>query len=93
VTSDAAADFAAQRGRLFGLAYRLLGSASDAEDILQDAFLRWNAANRDAIADPAAWLTRAVTNLCLTELTSARQRRERYLPQAAGAVVTKRAVA
>jgi RNA polymerase sigma factor (sigma-70 family) len=78
VTTDAAADFAAQRGRLFGLAYRLLGSASDAEDILQDAFLRWNAADRDAIADPAAWLTRAVTNLCLTELTSARQRRERY---------------
>jgi RNA polymerase sigma factor (sigma-70 family) len=76
--SDAAAVFAAQRGRLFGLAYRLLGSASDAEDVLQDAFLRWDAANRDVIVEPAAWLTRAVTNLCLTELRSARQRRERY---------------
>jgi RNA polymerase sigma factor (sigma-70 family) len=78
VTGDAGAVFDAQRGRLFGLAYRLLGSASDAEDVLQDAFLRWHAADRDAIAEPAAWLTRAVTNLCLTELTSARQRRERY---------------
>lgn len=78
MTGDATAVFDAQRGRLFGLAYRLLGSASDAEDVLQDAFLRWNAADRDAIAEPAAWLTRAVTNLCLTELTSARQRRECY---------------
>jgi RNA polymerase sigma-70 factor (ECF subfamily) len=60
------------------LAYRLLGSASDAEDVLQDAFLRWDAADRDAITSPAAWLTRVVTNLSLTELTSARQRRERY---------------
>jgi RNA polymerase sigma-70 factor (ECF subfamily) len=78
VTGDSAAVFDAQRGRLFGLAYRLLGSASDAEDVLQDAFLRWAAADRDAIAEPAAWLTRAVTNLCLTELASARVRRERY---------------
>ena len=78
MTGDAAGVFDAQRGRLFGLAYRLLGSASDAEDVLQDAFLRWDAADRDAIAEPAAWLTRAVTNLCLTHLTSARRRRERY---------------
>jgi len=78
MTGDTVAVFDAQRGRLFGLAYRLLGSASDAEDVLQDAFLRWHAVDRDVIAEPAAWLTRAVTNLCLTELTSARQRRERY---------------
>jgi RNA polymerase sigma factor (sigma-70 family) len=78
VTGDGAAVFGAQQGQLFGLAYRMLGSASDAEDVLQDAYLRWAATDRDAIADPAAWLTRAVTNLCLTELTSARQRRERY---------------
>lgn len=76
--SDAAGVFQQHRPRLFGLAYRLLGSASDAEDVLQDAFLRWKAADRDAIREPAAWLTTAVTNLCLTELTSARQRRERY---------------
>jgi RNA polymerase sigma-70 factor (ECF subfamily) len=78
VRGDVTAVFDAQRRRLFGLAYRLLGSASDAEDVVQDAFLRWDAADRDAIAEPAAWLTRVVTNLCLTELTSARQRRERY---------------
>jgi RNA polymerase sigma factor (sigma-70 family) len=78
VSDDGTGVFTQQRPRLFGLAYRLLGSASDAEDVLQDAFLRWNAADRDTIREPAAWLTRAVTNLCLTELTSARQRRERY---------------
>jgi RNA polymerase sigma factor (sigma-70 family) len=78
VTGDAAAVFAAHRERLFSLAYRLLGSAATAEDVLQDAFLRWDGADREAIAEPAAWLTRAVTNLCLTELASARHRRERY---------------
>jgi RNA polymerase sigma factor (sigma-70 family) len=75
---DAAETFEAHRRHLFGLAYRLLGSAADAEDVLQEAFLRWDATDRTAIASPAAWLTRVVTNLCLTELTSARQRRERY---------------
>ena len=78
MTADATAVFAAQRGRLFGLAYRMLGTATDAEDVLQDAFLRWDAADQDAIAEPAAWLTRVVTNLCLSELRSARQRRVRY---------------
>jgi len=68
VTGDAAATFEPERGRLFGLAYRLLGSASDAEDILQDAFLRWAATDRASISEPAAWLTTTVTNLCLTFL-------------------------
>ena len=79
VTGDAAATFEPERGRLFGLAYRLLGSASDAEDVLQDAFLRWAATDRASIAEPAAWLTTTVTNLCLTFLGSARQRRESYV--------------
>jgi RNA polymerase sigma factor (sigma-70 family) len=79
VTGDAAVIFEAERRRLFGLAYRLLGSAADAEDVLQDAFLRWAAADHASIAEPAAWLTTAVTNLCLTFLASARQRRERYV--------------
>jgi len=79
VTGDAAATFEPERGRLFGLAYRLLGSACDAEDILQDAFLRWAATDRTSIAEPAAWLTTTVTNLCLTFLGSARQRRESYV--------------
>ena len=68
--------FEAERWRLFGLAYRLLGSACDAEDVLQGAFERWIAA--DGVASPARWLTTVVTNLCLKELTSARRRRERY---------------
>ena len=78
MTGDAAGVFTEQRRHLFGLAYRLLGSAADAEDMLQDAFLRWDAVDRDTVKDPAAWLTKAVTNLCLTQLTSARRRRERY---------------
>jgi RNA polymerase sigma-70 factor (ECF subfamily) len=71
LTGDAVELFEAERRRLFGLAYRLLGSASDAEDVLQGAFLAWNAADRATVAEPAAWLTTAVTNLCLNELASA----------------------
>jgi RNA polymerase sigma-70 factor (TIGR02957 family) len=71
--------FERERGRLFGVAYRLLGSAAEAEDVVQDAFLRWHNADREAIEVPAAWLTTVVTNLCLTRLTSARVRRERYV--------------
>jgi RNA polymerase sigma-70 factor (ECF subfamily) len=76
--------FSGERGRLFGLAYRLLGSASDAEDIVQEAFLRWHAADQQAIEAPGMWLTKVVTNLCLNHLTSARVRRERtgeWLPE------------
>ncbi len=79
VTGDVAGLFEAERRRLFGLAYRLLGSASDAEDVLQSAFLQWHAADRVTVAEPAAWLTTVVTNLCLNELASARSRRERYV--------------
>jgi len=67
--------FEAERRRLFSLAYRLLGSASDAEDALQAAFERWVSADT-VVADPQAWLTTVVTNLCLKELGSARRRRE-----------------
>ncbi|MFH9742199.1 RNA polymerase sigma-70 factor [Streptomyces roseolus] len=74
----AAREFTAYRPRLFGLAYRMLGSAEEAEDTVQDAYLRWNGADRSAIVQPGAWLTRVVTNLCLTRLTSARATRERY---------------
>ncbi len=78
MTADAVAEFEAQRGRLFGLAYRLLGSAADAEDMVQDAFLRWHGADRAAIGSAPAWLARVVTNLCLNQLTSARAQRVRY---------------
>ncbi|WP_297774815.1 RNA polymerase sigma-70 factor [Mycobacterium sp.] len=71
-------DFEAQRPRLFWLAYRLLGSASEAEDAVQDAYLRLHRADSALIESLPAWLTKAVTNLCLNRLTSARARREVY---------------
>ncbi|AQT70671.1 MULTISPECIES: sigma-70 family RNA polymerase sigma factor [Streptomyces] len=77
--------FEAGRGRLASLAYRLLGSAADAEDAVQDAFLRWQAADRERIEVPEAWLTKVVTNLCLDRLRSAQARHERavgdWLPE------------
>jgi RNA polymerase sigma-70 factor (TIGR02957 family) len=79
VTGTAALDeFQEQRRRLFGIAYRMLGSATDAEDVLQDAWLRWQAVDPARVDDPAAFLARTVTNLCLNALTSARARREVY---------------
>ncbi len=78
VTRELAEEFVEYRARLFGLAYRLLGSAAEAEDAVQDAYLRWNAADRAAIAAPGAWLAKVLTNICLNRLTSARARREEY---------------
>jgi RNA polymerase sigma-70 factor (TIGR02957 family) len=71
--------FEASRPRLEAIAYRLLGSASDAEDAVQDTFLRWQAADREHVETPEAWLTKVLTNLCLNQLTSARARRETYV--------------
>ncbi|MBA0051652.1 RNA polymerase sigma-70 factor [Streptomyces sp. AJS327] len=79
MTTEAAAEFASHRSRLFSLAYRTLGSASEAEDAVQDTYLRWSAADRALIHTPAAWLTRVLTNLCVNRLTSARARREVYV--------------
>lgn len=77
--------FEASRNRLASLAYRLLGSAADAEDAVQDAFLHWQAADRQRVKVPEAWLTKVVTNLCLDRLRSAQARRERtagaWLPE------------
>jgi RNA polymerase sigma-70 factor (ECF subfamily) len=79
------ARFEADRNRLASIAYRLLGSAADAEDAVQDAFLRWQAADRERIDVPEAWLTKVVTNLSLDRLRSAKARRERavgdWLPE------------
>ncbi|MDR7382289.1 RNA polymerase sigma factor SigJ [Promicromonospora iranensis] len=69
------------RPRLEAIAYRLLGSAAEAEDAVQETFLRWEAADREQIRVPEAWLTRVLTNLCLTQLSSARARREVYVGQ------------
>ncbi len=66
-----------ERDRLLGLAYRLLGSASEAEDVLSEAYLRLHTA--EDIDDPPAWLTTVVTRLCIDVLRSARVRREAYV--------------
>jgi RNA polymerase sigma-70 factor (ECF subfamily) len=71
--------FEDSRARLEAIAYRLLGSASDAEDAVQDTFLRWQAADRERIETPQAWLTKVLTNRCVNQLTSARARRETYV--------------
>ncbi|MGX8277003.1 MULTISPECIES: RNA polymerase sigma factor SigJ [unclassified Streptomyces] len=81
LTGNQMDQFEAAMPRLKAIAYRLLGSASDAEDAVQDTFLRWQAADVDRIEVPEAWLTKVLTNLCLNELTSARARRETYVGQ------------
>jgi len=76
--SDAAA-FDALRPRLLRVAYRMLGSMADAEDVVQDAWLRWGAVDRDRVRVPEAFLRRIVTRLCLDQLRSARVLREEYI--------------
>jgi RNA polymerase sigma-70 factor (ECF subfamily) len=73
--------FEESRPRLEAIAYRLLGSAADAEDAVQDTYLRWQAADHALIETPEAWLTKVLTNICLNRLTSARARRETYVGQ------------
>ncbi|MET8144846.1 RNA polymerase sigma factor SigJ [Sphaerisporangium sp. NPDC005288] len=73
--------FEAARPRLEAIAYRLLGSAGEAEDAVQETFLRWQAADVHRVEVPEAWLTKVLTNLCLNQLTSARARRETYVGQ------------
>ncbi|MYS21376.1 MULTISPECIES: RNA polymerase sigma-70 factor [unclassified Streptomyces] len=75
----AAREFIAARGRLFGIAYRVLGSAAEAEDIVQEAWLRWQNTDRARIAEPAAFLTTVTTRLAINSAQSARVRRESYI--------------
>jgi RNA polymerase sigma-70 factor (ECF subfamily) len=77
--NDAAAAFDPLRPRLLGIAYRMLGSVADAEDVVQEAFMRWFDADRSAVREPEAFLRRVVTRLCLDLLKSARRRRETYV--------------
>jgi RNA polymerase sigma-70 factor (ECF subfamily) len=67
------------RPLLFGIAYRMLGSVMDAEDVVQDAFLRWQNAAPDEVESPKAYLSTIVTRLCLDQLRSARMQREEYV--------------
>ena len=76
---ETAAQFEPHRRRLMGLAYRMLGSLTEAEDIVQEAWLRWNGAERADLREPGAWLSRVVTRLCLDQIKSARARRESYV--------------
>lgn len=71
--------FDEHRRLLFGVAYRMTGSVADAEDLVQEAWLRWSTVDSADVANPKAYLVRTITNLSLNELTSARARRETYV--------------
>ncbi|WP_114089961.1 sigma-70 family RNA polymerase sigma factor [Thalassospira profundimaris] len=73
--------FDQQRPRLFALAFRFLGSYADAEDAVQDVWLRWHQTDISSLKDPTGWLIRVCSNLCLDVLKSARRRRENYVGQ------------
>ena len=72
------AAFAENRGRLWSVAYRMLGSRADADDAVQEAYLRWHGARIDEIRSPQAWLVTTVTRLCLDRLKQLRSEREHY---------------
>jgi RNA polymerase sigma-70 factor (ECF subfamily) len=76
--TEGTADFERHRRRLFGLAYRMLGSVGDAEDAVQDTWLRWHRTDRAAILNPEAWLVTACTRLCIDRLRAAKAERESY---------------
>jgi RNA polymerase sigma-70 factor (ECF subfamily) len=78
---DVAGQFEAHRRSLTGLAYRMLGSRAEAEDVVQDAYLRWHTADRAAVAEPRRYLGTVVTRLCLDRMKSAKARRELYVGQ------------
>src|SRR5262250_441203 len=75
---DGLSAFISVRSRLFGIAYRMLGSAAEAEDIVQDVWMRWQSTNRNAIVNPAAYLATTTTRLCINLAQSAQSRHETY---------------
>ncbi|MFO0611793.1 MAG: sigma-70 family RNA polymerase sigma factor [Polyangiaceae bacterium] len=79
MSADPASTFEPHRGYLVGVAYRMLGSVADAEDIVQEAFLRWQGADRELVLEPRAYLARVVSRLCLDRLKSAEVRRQDYV--------------
>ncbi|MFC1440632.1 RNA polymerase sigma-70 factor [Streptacidiphilus sp. N1-10] len=78
-TTDDQQTFADHRNLLFSVAYRLLGTAMDAEDVVQDAWFKWSAADRSQVADPKAYLARIATNLAMDRLRSVQRKRESYV--------------
>ena len=79
MTTDPSASFEPHRRRLLGLAYRMLGSIADAEDAVQEAYLRWHDTDRASVTEPRAYLMTTTTRICLDVLKSARVRREEYV--------------
>ncbi len=77
--ASAADSFDPLRPRLIRVAYRMLGSVADAEDVVQEAFIRWMGTDREIVREPEAFLRRTVTRLCLDQMKSARNRRETYV--------------
>lgn len=71
--------FTAHRALLFGIGYRMLGSVAEAEDLVQETYVRWQAQEADAIESPKAWLVATLTRLGIDQLRSARRRREEYV--------------
>jgi RNA polymerase sigma-70 factor (ECF subfamily) len=78
-TSSRRAAFEAHRGRLWGVAYRMLGSRADAEDMVQEAYLRWHGAETAEVRTPEAWLVTTTTRLCIDRLRQLRTEREAYV--------------
>jgi RNA polymerase sigma-70 factor (ECF subfamily) len=76
---DGLSAFMSARPRLFGIAYRMLRTAAEAEDVVQDVWVRWQTANRSLVRDAAAFLATTTTRLAINVLQSARSRRERYV--------------
>jgi RNA polymerase sigma-70 factor (TIGR02957 family) len=79
VHDDGLSAFAEVRPRLFGIAYRVLGSAAEAEDIVQDVWLRWQATDRSVVENPPAFLATTTTRMCINFAQSAQSRRETYI--------------
>jgi len=79
MTDDTLAAFTEHKPRIFGVAYRMLGSVADAEDMVQETFLRWQKSDRTGIKSSEAWLTTVVTRLCINHLKLARVQREEYI--------------
>lgn len=77
--SDAEAVFAATRSRLFGIAYRMTGSVADAEDLVQEVWIRWQSVDKTSVRHPAAYLATAITRLAINSLSTARARHESYV--------------
>jgi RNA polymerase sigma-70 factor (ECF subfamily) len=79
MTTQALDIFQEHRELLFGIAYRMLGTVMDAQDMVQDTFLRWQRTSLDEVKSPRAWLTTVITRLCINHLKSARVQRETYI--------------